>query len=137
MKPKLDRTTLNRKNSAFSAFFEVLKSEKLRFLREDFALFLCCYCIILIKYLSSSSKYRIRLFNIDVNSGVFRNFSDIVLKLRVSGKAQKPQDARPSLRFYALPRSLVGNSGKVFFCVHQSKISFYYPILSVVNRGEK
>jgi hypothetical protein len=130
-KSNLDRTYPNRRNSDFRGFFQGTKSEKFRFSAMNFALFLCCYCLILIKLLKgSSSKYRTRQFNINVNSGENRKKYDFPLleqreivperqrhpgagsegtsiQLRGSGKAQKPQDARPSLRLFALPRPLV------------------------------
>jgi hypothetical protein len=77
MKPKLDRTNPNRNNSAFDPLFEVIKSEKFRFLRREFFLFFCCYCLILIKLLKGSSRsYRTGLFNTYVNTGENRKNSD-------------------------------------------------------------
>ncbi len=64
-----DRTTLNRKNSAFIRFFHAAKSEKFRFFKHNFYSFLCCYCLILIKLINGSSKIiRTRSFNINVKA---------------------------------------------------------------------
>ena len=71
-----DRTYLNRRNSAFWGFFRPAESEKFRFFKRVFSLFLCCYCSLLIKYLSSSSNNRTRPFNINVNTGKNRKNSD-------------------------------------------------------------
>ena len=56
--PNSDRTTPNRRNSAFRYCIAVKKSEKFRFLRVAFTLFLCCYCSIfnILIDISSSSK---------------------------------------------------------------------------------
>jgi hypothetical protein len=89
-KSNLDRTYPNRRNSDFRGFFQGTKSEKFRFSAMNFALFLCCYCLILIKLLKgSSSKYRTRQFNINVNSGENRKNSD---SLRRSGE-NRPRNA--------------------------------------------
>ena len=73
-----DRTTPNRRNSAFRYCITVKKSEKFRFLRVTFVLFLCCYCSIfnILIDLSSSSKKNRTLFNINVNTGENRKNSD-------------------------------------------------------------
>ena len=84
-----DRTYQNRRNSAFKAFFKLLKSEKLRFLSHDFILFFCCYCLILIKLFKGSSSKINRTCLINVNSGENRKNSDSLMFLRNSGNRSR------------------------------------------------
>lgn len=121
---KSDRTTLNRRNSAFRPFITVNKSEKFRFLAVCFALFFYCYCSILIvlKDLSSSSKNRTRpgtLFNtvknrknsdsVNIRTARILNFNPKSAKFllySLNGTRARRKKFKPSLPLIRFLRSL-------------------------------